>query len=280
MITAKKSLGQHFLHDANITRKIVNYCGDISTFNIIEIGPGPGALTRAILEAKPLSYTGIEKDERCITTLQKLYALHPVPSTLHHSDALRFSIPDHTPAPRAIIANLPYNVGTEMLIRWLKEISRHSSSGGGSVSDGGEAPSSTYKFLTLMFQKEVVDRIVASPSTKDYGRLSVLTQWLCEEEALFDLPPTAFHPPPKVTSTVVRLIPRSTPKPCNLAALEKVTAAAFGQRRKMLRASLKPLGGESLLEKAGINPTLRAENLSVAEFLNLANLVAGKEDNH
>jgi 16S rRNA (adenine1518-N6/adenine1519-N6)-dimethyltransferase len=131
-----------------------------------------------------------------------------------------------------------------------------------------------------MFQKEVVDRIVASPSTKDYGRLSVLTQWLCEEEALFDLPPTAFHPPPKVTSTVVRLIPRSTPKPCNLAALEKVTAAAFGQRRKMLRASLKPLGGESLLEKAGINPTLRAENLSVAEFLNLANLVAGKEDNH
>ena len=178
--------------------------------------------------------------------------------TIVHNDALKLSIPKHVPAPRAIIANLPYNVGTEMLINWLHEIS---------------GQPSTYQFMTLMFQKEVVDRLTAKPHTKDYGRLSILTQWLCEAEALFDLPPTAFLPPPKVTSTVVRLIPRAEPAPCAIASLEKLTAAAFGQRRKMLRASLKPLGGEALLEKAGIDPTLRAENLNVEQFITLANLL-------
>jgi 16S rRNA (adenine1518-N6/adenine1519-N6)-dimethyltransferase len=256
MIHAKKSLGQHFLHDANITAKIVRLCGDISGLNVIEIGPGPGALTRAILAANPLSYTGIEKDERCIAPLQQMMAAQH--GTIIHTDALKFSIPNNVSAPRAIIANLPYNVGTEMLINWLHEIS---------------GQPSTYNFFTLMFQKEVVDRLVANPHTKDYGRLSILTQWLCEAEALFDLPPSAFLPPPKVTSTVVRLVPREMPAPCSLPALEKLTAAAFGQRRKMLRASLKPLGGEALLEKAGIDPTLRAENLSVEQFIALANLL-------
>lgn len=291
MISAKKSLGQHFLHDANITAKIVRLCGDISGLNVIEIGPGPGALTKAILAADPLSYTGIEKDERCITHLQELLGTrHKAQGTILHADALKISLPDTVPAPRAIIANLPYNVGTEMLIGWLKEISGQSSvvsgqfrktptaqgaarSGGGGSEAVGERPPSSYQFLTLMFQKEVVDRLIAKPNTKDYGRLSILTQWLCEAEALFDLPPSAFLPPPKVTSTVVRIIPKVQPASCRLEILEKVTAAAFGQRRKMLRASLKPLGGETLLEKADITPTLRAENLTVEQFITLANLI-------
>lgn len=283
MISAKKSLGQHFLHDANITAKIVRLCGDLSGLNVIEIGPGPGALTKAILAANPLSYTGIEKDERCIAPLQELLGTRPkTHGTILHADALKISLPDTVPAPRAIIANLPYNVGTEMLIGWLKEVSGQlgntpteqgkARSGGGSEAVGGRPPS-PYKFLTLMFQKEVVDRLIARPNTKDYGRLSILTQWLCEAEALFDLPPTAFLPPPKVMSTVVRIVPKAQPADCRLEMLEKVTAAAFGQRRKMLRASLKPLGGEALLEKAGITPTLRAENLTVEQFITLANLI-------
>ena len=258
MISAKKSLGQHFLRDPGITDKIVLLCGDISALNIIEIGPGPGALTRSILAANPLSYTGIEKDERMLQGLRELSTQHTTQSTFLLTDALKVSLLETVPTPRAVIANLPYNVGTEMLINWLHDIA------------GTPSP---YKFLTLMFQKEVVDRLVAKPNTKDYGRLSILTQWLCEAESLFDLPPSAFSPPPKVTSTVVRLVPRANPESCNLQALEKLTGAAFGQRRKMLRQSVKPLGGEALLEKAGINPTLRAENLTVAEFVKLANLL-------
>jgi 16S rRNA (adenine1518-N6/adenine1519-N6)-dimethyltransferase len=307
MIPAKKSLGQHFLRDPNITDKIVRLCGDLSALNIVEIGPGPGALTRSILAAKPLSYTGIEKDERCLPLLQALGAQHAAPSSFLHADALKTPLTELTPAPRAIIANLPYNVGTEMLIHWLHDIS---GAMGGQESDNfsarerlgslrgavgaaqgqskdptehGEARSvgeseargsiPPYHYMTLMFQKEVVNRLVAQPSTKDYGRLTILTQWLCEAEALFDLPPSAFSPPPKVTSTVVKLTPRANPAPCILPNLEKLTGAAFGQRRKMLRVSLKPLGGEALLEKAGITPTLRAENLTVAEFVKLANLL-------
>lgn len=288
-----KRLGQHFLLDGNVTEKIVRLCGNLAGLHVVEVGPGPGGLTASILGANPASVTAIEKDPRCISLLTERFGQDPR-LRLIEGDALKISLPEQTRAPRAIIANLPYNVGTEMLIRWLTETGmRRQASGtgavlkgsarhetlppeqgearerGGSEALGGVPP---YRFMTLMFQKEVVDRLAAKPGTKDYGRLSVITQWLCEVEPLFDLPPSAFIPPPKVTSTVVRLVPRAQPEPCNLRVLEKLTASAFGQRRKMLRASLKSLGGESLLEKAGIEPTLRAENLTVGEFIRIANL--------
>lgn len=274
-ISADKRLGQHFLFDGNITDKIVRLCGDLSPLHVVEVGPGPGGLTRSILAAQPLSYTGIERDERCLPLLQNLCAASSVSWNIQGADALKVSLPQITPAPRAVIANLPYNVGTELLIHWLHDIACTVTEQGEARNGGGAGvrPPPIYNFLTLMFQKEVVDRLAAVPGTKDYGRLSILTQWLCEVQPLFDLPPSAFTPPPKVTSTVVKLVPRLSPEPCSVKALEKVTAAAFGQRRKMLRSSLKPLGGEDLLQEAGIEPTLRAENLTVAEFVRLANLL-------
>ncbi len=255
-LQADKRLGQHFLLDANVTDKIVRLCGNLKGLHVVEVGPGPGGLTGSILRAEPASLTAIEKDERCLGLLQECYGASPL-FRIIAGDALKVSLPQEVAAPRAVIANLPYNVGTEMLIRWLYDIA---------------ANANAYQYLTLMFQKEVVDRLAARPSTKDYGRLSVLTQWLCEAAPLFDLPPGAFSPPPKVTSTVVKLTPLASPLACDIKKLEKVTAAAFGQRRKMLRSSLKSLGGEALLEKAEIEPTLRAENLTVEQFIRLANL--------
>ena len=260
---AQKKLGQHFLLDSNVTDKIVRLSGSLDGVHCVEIGPGPGGLTRSILQQtpRPASLTAIEMDARAIPLLEELKPAAPeVPFTLLQQDALKVSLPQTIEAPRAVIANLPYNVGTEMLIHWLHDIA---------------ADASAYRFLTLMFQKEVVDRIAAQPGSKTYGRLSVLAQWLCEVDVLFTLPPGAFSPPPKVDSSVVRLVPHAPEArlACSLAALERVTAAAFGQRRKMLRVSLKSLGvdAEKLLATAEIEPTLRAERLSLEAFVRLAN---------
>lgn len=273
-LTPDKRLGQHFLLDGNVTDKIVRLCGSLAGIHVAEVGPGPGGLTASILAANPASLTAIEKDPRCAGLLRERFG-DDSRFRLVEGDALKISLSEQIPAPCAIIANLPYNVGTEMLVRWLTEGARGTTGDGTGEDLRTPCPVSLtpYRFLTLMFQKEVVDRLAAQPSTKDYGRLSVLTQWLCKVEPLFDLPPGAFTPPPKVTSTVVRLAPRANPEACVLKTLEKLTAAAFGQRRKMLRSSLKLLGGEALLERAGIDPTLRAENLTVAEFIRIANLL-------
>jgi len=275
-LNARKQLGQHFLLDSNITDKIVRLCGDIGGLNIVEVGPGPGGLTRSILGANLRSdktdlatsagrtgaiinsLTVIEMDERAIPIQEQLQAHSAVPMHIIHGDALKVKLPQTIPAPRAVIANLPYNVGTDMLINWLHDIAVNPTS---------------YRFLTLMFQKEVAERLYATPGGKEYGRLSVLAQWLCEVQPLFDLPPSAFSPPPKVTSSVVRLVPKPQRLPCEIATLERVTGAAFGQRRKMLRVSLKTLNRdvETLLATAGIDGTRRAETLSLEEFVRLAN---------
>lgn len=248
---ARKSLGQHFLCDLNLTRRIAEYAGDLKDVAVFEIGPGPGGLTRALLETNAARVIAIEKDRRCITALADVIAASNGRLNLIEGDALETDLEKLAPLPRAIVANLPYNIGTELLINWLHRIE-------------------AFQSLTLMFQAEVADRIVAGPHNKSYGRLSVIAQFCCDVERVMELPARAFTPPPKVASSVVHLTPRKErPADVPLDLLEKVTAAAFGQRRKMLRSSLKPLGGEELLQKTGINPELRAENLSVNDFQNL-----------
>ena len=255
-LRTRKSLGQHFLCDLNLTRHIAQVAGDLSGCTVFEIGSGPGGLTRALVESEAAAVIAIEKDERCVAALSDVVAAAEGKLRLISGDALKTSLPSLAPAPRAIVANLPYNVGTELLLGWLKEIDQ-------------------YRSLTLMFQSEVVDRLCAAPHSKTYGRLSVITQFCCTVKRVLDVPAAAFTPPPKVDSAVVHLTPRpDRPTDIALANLEKVTAAAFGQRRKMLRSSLKPLGGEELLNRAGILPTLRAENLSLADFETLARLIA------
>lgn len=256
---ARKALGQHFLLDSNITAKIVRQAGNVKGVNVIEIGPGPGGLTRSLLFSEAKHVFAIEKDERCISALEELNAPFDNRLTIMPADGLEISLPDTVPAPRAIVANLPYNVGTLMLIHWLDDIARL----------GGD----TYVSLTLMFQKEVAERITAVPNTKDYGRLSVMAQWLCETQPCFILPASAFTPPPKIDSAVIRLVPRAKPEfPAEKKTLETVLAAAFGQRRKMLRSALSALASDSVkwLESAGIDPTRRAETLTVKEFCRLA----------
>ena len=251
---ARKSLGQNFLLDLNLTRRIARAAGPLADASVIEIGPGPGGLTRALLLEGARHVTAIERDRRCLAALEELAAAYPGRLELIEGDALAIDAAQLAPAPRKIVANLPYNIATPLLLHWLRQIA-------------------AYESLTLMFQKEVAERLAALPRSKAYGRLSILAQWLCEVRALFDVPPQAFVPAPKVTSTVVRLAPRAAPlAPCRIEALERVTAAAFGQRRKMLRASLKSLGGDPLpaLEAAGIAPTARAEELSVEQFCALA----------
>jgi 16S rRNA (adenine1518-N6/adenine1519-N6)-dimethyltransferase len=221
---------------------------------VIEIGPGPGGLTRALLAEGASRVVAIERDPRCLAALAELSAAYPDRLTIVDGDALALDPATLADPPRRIVANLPYNIATALLLRWLDRIG-------------------DYQSLTLMFQREVAERLVAAPRSPAYGRLSVLVQWLCETKILFDIPPQAFTPPPKVISSVVRLTPRSAPlAPAEKAVLERVTAAAFGQRRKMLRASLKSLGVpvEPLLAAAGIAGTARAEELSVAEFCALA----------
>ena len=254
---ARKGLGQHFLLDLNLTRRIARAAEPLAGCSIIEIGPGPGGLTRALLESEAAHVTAIERDPRCIAALQDLAAAYPGRLTIIGGDALALDPASLTAAPRKIVANLPYNIATPLLLGWLRQIAQ-------------------YQSLTLMFQKEVALRLAAAPRSRDYGRLSVVTQFLAEPRLLFDIPARAFVPPPNVTSTVVQLTPRAIPLGvCELPALERITAAAFGQRRKMLRASLRSLGGdaEALLATAGIAPTRRAEELTVAEFCALARTV-------
>jgi 16S rRNA (adenine1518-N6/adenine1519-N6)-dimethyltransferase len=253
-LRAEKSLGQNFLLDLNLTGRIARSAGSLDDTTILEIGPGPGGLTRAILALHPKKVVAIEKDRRCLQALADIGDAYPGKLQVLNSDALEIDETILFDGQAKIIANLPYNVATPLLIKWLDQPDRFSS-------------------MTLMFQKEVADRITALPKTKAYGRLTILCQWLCTCTRQFDISPKAFTPPPKVTSTVVQLVPRPSPAfPANRKILEKVVAAAFGQRRKMLRASLKPLGRPTdiLLKDANIEPTLRAEELSVEDFCRLA----------
>ncbi|MBO9108108.1 MULTISPECIES: 16S rRNA (adenine(1518)-N(6)/adenine(1519)-N(6))-dimethyltransferase RsmA [Agrobacterium] len=256
-LDAKKSLGQNFLFDLNLTQKIARTAGPLDGVTVIEVGPGPGGLTRAILSLGAKKVIAIERDSRCLPALAEIEAHYPGRLEVIEGDALKTDFEALVPAgePVRIIANLPYNVGTQLLVNWLLP---------------REWPP-FWLSMTLMFQKEVGQRIVAEEGDNHYGRLGVLAGWRTVSEMAFDVPPQAFSPPPKVTSTVVHLLPKEKPLPCDVAKLEKVTEAAFGQRRKMLRQSVKSLGGEVLLEKAGIDATRRAETLSVGEFVTLAN---------
>jgi len=255
-LTARKSLGQHFLFDLNLTGRIARAAGDLTVGTVIEIGPGPGGLTRALLAAGARQVIAIERDDRAIAIQHEIAAAFPGRLEIVEGDALAINAADLGEAPRRIVANLPYNISTPLLLAWLARIECFAS-------------------LTLMFQKEVVDRLAAAPRDPDYGRLSVITQWLCEVRPLFNVDRRAFTPPPSVTSTVVQLLPRPLPlAPARFATLERVTAAAFGQRRKMLRSSLKALGNaDGLLAAAGIDPTARAEELTVEQFCALAMVV-------
>ncbi|MBK1663771.1 16S rRNA (adenine(1518)-N(6)/adenine(1519)-N(6))-dimethyltransferase [Rhodospirillum rubrum] len=255
-LDARRSLGQNFLFDLNLTGRIARAGGEIDQGTVIEIGPGPGGLTRALLGAGARRVIAIERDSRCRGVLAEIAAVWPSRLETIEGDALDIDVAALGEAPRRVIANLPYNVATPLLIGWL----RHASA---------------FERFVLMFQKEVVDRLAARPGTKDYGRLSVITQWLCEVRPLFDVNPRAFTPPPKVVSTVVRIDPRPQPlAPARMETLERVTAAAFGQRRKMLRASLKALGdAEALCAAAGLDPTARAETIPVEGFAALARAV-------
>lgn len=259
-LAAKKSLGQNFLFDLNLTQKIARSAGSLEGVTVIEVGPGPGGLTRSILALGAKKVVAIERDSRCLPALAEVESYYPGRLEVIEGDALQtdfaaLAAEKADGGPVKIIANLPYNVGTQLLVNWL-------------------VPNDWPPFwqsLTLMFQKEVGQRIVARENDNHYGRLGVLSGWRADSHMVFDVPASAFSPPPKVTSTVVHLTPKAQPLPCDLAKLERVTLAAFGQRRKMLRQSVKPLGGEALLERAGIDPQRRAETLSVEEFVTLAN---------
>lgn len=260
-IAARKGLGQHFLFDLNLTGRIARTAGPLAGKTVIEVGPGPGGLTRALLDAGAGRLVVIERDSRCIDALREISEVYPDRLEILEGDALEIRAASLGPPPRVIVSNLPYNISTVLLRNWLDEL------------DAIES-------MTLMFQREVAQRLAAAPGGKDYGRLSVLTQWLCEVSLAFSLPAAAFTPPPKIDSSVVRFTPRAAPlAPARKDILEKTTAAAFGQRRKMLRASLRSLGGdaEALLKDAGIDPTRRAETLSVAEFCALARAVEKRE---
>ena len=258
-IAARKSLGQHFLLDLNLTGRIARAAGDLSQGTIIEVGPGPGGLTRALLDAGARKLVAIERDERCLAALADIDAAYPGRLEVIAGDALEVAVHEIGEAPRRICANLPYNVATPLLLGWLEH-------------------ATAFVSLTLMFQKEVAARLLASPRTSAYGRLSIATQWRAQARRLFDIDRRAFTPPPKVASTVVELLPRATPlAPADPRILEQVTAAAFGQRRKMLRQSLRSLGVDipALLAASGIEPARRAEELSIEEFCALAREVRG-----
>lgn len=250
-LDARKSLGQNFIFDLNLTQRIARTAAPF-TGSVFEIGPGPGGLTRALFLEGASDVTAIEKDRRVISFLDHLVAATNGQLKLIEVDALTQPVWEMGQAPRKIVANLPYNIATALLIGWLEHAHAFAS-------------------MTLMFQREVAMRLVAQPDEKAYGRLSVITQWLCEAELKFDIPPQAFVPPPKVTSSVVHLVPRSQPLfDCRKEDLEAVTAIAFGQRRKMLRASFKKYGGEAMLTKANIDPSVRPQQLSIEAFCRLA----------
>ncbi len=267
-LAARKALGQHFLLDTNLTARIARAAADaagpLAVGTTVEIGPGPGGLTRALLAAGA-QVIAVERDARCVAALQELVAVYPDRLQVVEGDALAIDAGALGAPPRRIVANLPYNISTALLARWLQRPEAFSS-------------------FTLMFQAEVADRLLAHPRSKAYGRLSVLAQWRCEVRALFEVGPRAFTPPPKVSSTVVRLDPRPVPlAPADPDMLQRVTAAAFGQRRKMLRRSLKPLAGTlglavpDWLDRAGLDPTARAEDLAVADFCRLATAALGAD---
>ena len=257
-LDALKSLGQNFLLDLNITQKVARQAGKLDDAIVVEVGPGPGGLTRALLSLGAKHVIAIERDRRAIPALMEISDFYPGRLTVIEGDALTSDIAAlaQPGTPLKIVANLPYNIGTQLLVNWLT------------------VPWPPFwDSLTLMFQKEVGERIVAKAGDDHYGRLGVLCGWLTHSDMMFDLSPQAFTPPPKVTSTVIHIEPNHSPIPCSLHKLERVTHAAFGQRRKMLRQSLKPLGGEALLKRAEIDPSRRAETLDVEEFCRIANLI-------
>jgi 16S rRNA (adenine1518-N6/adenine1519-N6)-dimethyltransferase len=268
-LSAKKSLGQNFLLDLNLTRRIAREAGPLEGVSVVEVGPGPGGLTRALLMEGAARVVAIEKDRRCLPALAEIGAAYPGRLDIVEADARE--VDWHALAPPApvgtrsrVVANLPYSVGTPLLIGWLKT-----------------APwPPWFDRLVLMFQREVADRITAAPGTKDYGRLAVLSQWRARTRLLFTVPAAAFTPRPKVDSALVELVPREMPAPaCSVEALERITAAAFGQRRKMLRSSLRQLtrDSEALLTGLGIDPSARAEELPVSDFCAIANALSASE---
>jgi 16S rRNA (adenine1518-N6/adenine1519-N6)-dimethyltransferase len=260
-LAAKKSLGQNFLLDLNLTRKIAR-AAQPEGATIYEIGPGPGGLTRALLMEGAAKVIAVERDERCLPALEDISRVYPGRLQIVPADALALNedklFADHNIAmPVRIAANLPYNIGSALLVKWLTQ----------------ETWPPFWQSLTLMFQREVAERIVAKPGSKEYGRLSVLAQWRAKPKILFDVSPRAFTPPPKVTSSILHIEPLAEPvAPARLHDLEAITAAAFGHRRKMLRQSLKSLmpDAEALVRTAGLDPTERAEQLSIADFASLA----------
>jgi 16S rRNA (adenine1518-N6/adenine1519-N6)-dimethyltransferase len=265
-LTAKKSLGQNFLFDLNLTSRIARAAGPLEEATIVEIGPGPGGLTRALLAEGAAHVIAVERDPRCLRALEAIAAHYPERLEIVEGDALGIDLArlvgDQRPA--RICANLPYNIATALLIKWLE----------------AEVWPPFFDRLVLMFQKEVARRIIATPAARaDYGRLAVLANWRCKTRVLFDVPAAAFTPPPKVMSSVVELVPRAVPAPCDVKLLSEVTKAAFGQRRKMLRQSLRGLGGDplALLERARIDPTKRAEEIPVEGFVALANALRDEQ---
>jgi 16S rRNA (adenine1518-N6/adenine1519-N6)-dimethyltransferase len=259
-LIAKRQLGQNFLLDLNLTAKIARSAGDLSGYDVLEVGPGPGGLTRGLLVEGARHVLAVEKDGRCLPALAEVAAVYPGRLQVIHGDALELDLLAHLTPPIKVVANLPYNVGTELLIRWL-------------------TPKSwppIWHSLTLMFQREVAERIVAKPRTAHYGRLALLAQWRCDARILMTLPPEAFTPAPKVHSAVVHLTALPAPRfPADAAVLQRITAMAFNQRRKMLRSSLKGLmpGIDDVLVAAGIEPTARAEEIGLEAFCALARLV-------
>jgi 16S rRNA (adenine1518-N6/adenine1519-N6)-dimethyltransferase len=260
-LVARKALGQNFLLDLNLTARIARVAGDLSGTDVLEVGPGPGGLTRGLLAEGARKVLAVEKDARCLPALAEIAETYPGRLEVIGGDALEVDTAAHLRAPYAICANLPYNVGTELLVRWLTP---------------ADWPP-RWRSLTLMFQKEVAERIVAQPGGKAYGRLAVLAQWRCDARIALRLPPEAFSPPPKVSSAVVHLVARATPRfPADADVLQRVVAAAFNQRRKMLRSSLKGVAPdiEDRLTEAGLSPTERAERVSVEGFCALARVMA------
>ena len=262
-LVAKKALGQNFLLDLNLTSKIARLAGDLSACDVLEIGPGPGGLTRGLLAEGARRVLAIEKDPRCIAALEEIAAVYPSRLSVLNADALEVDAGALLTPPIRIIANLPYNVGTELLIRWL--------------SPAIWPP--YWQSLTLMFQKEVAERIVARPRTAHYGRLALLAQWRCDAKIVMHLPPEAFTPAPKVHSAVVHLTRLDQPRfPADGAVLARITAMAFNQRRKMLRSSLKALHPdiEAMLTACDIPPTARAEEIGLEQFCALTRLYSGQ----
>ena len=262
-LRAKKSLGQNFLLDLNLTSKIARYAGNLDQFDILEIGPGPGGLTRSLLNEGARKVVAIEKDSRCIEALEEIQATFPGRLKLLQGDALSTNASEHLADPVRIIANLPYNIGTELLVRWLTS----------------KTWPSFWQSMTLMFQKEVANRIVASPGSKAYGRLSVMSQWRCDTKIAFNVPATAFTPPPKVESALVHFEALKEPKfPAEVEVLEFVVSKAFNQRRKMLRGALKGYfqNVEEGLLSIGVLPTKRAEDITVQEYCAMSKILIRK----